>query len=199
MNVFNRVLAILIALLLTVGGLLAALVRIGLLAPTHPALAWLTASPAGAWLEQLARTPAAPTLAIALGVAVLGLLLLWAELRPAPREDRFVLRNDGLGRITIRRASVDRLIAYLAAQTPDILQVRSMIAPSAQGLRVRCQIALRPDANLAESVPRFQQRVKDAIERELGLKVASVTIDTQFEPLPGGLTPAPAPARRQLR
>lgn len=199
MNVFNRLLAILLALLLLLGGLLSAVVRLGLLAPTHPALAWLTSSPLGGWLTQLNQMPLAPTVAIALVVAVLGLLLVWAELRPAPREHRFVLRSDGLGRVTIRRASVHSLIAHLAATTPDILQVRPSVEAGAQGLRVHCITALRPDANLAEVVPRFQAQVKEAIERGLGLKVASVVVDTQFEPLSAGLTATPPPTRRQLR
>ncbi len=201
MNVFNRLLALLLGLLLLLGGLLVAVLRLGLLMPNHPALAWLTATPLGAWLAQFAETqfPLAPTVAIALGVALIGLLLLWAELRPPRRETQVVLRADGLGRVTIQHSSLHHLIAYLAAQTPDILQVQPTVASTPQGLRVHCRTSLRPDANLAETATAFQQRVKEAIERSLGLKVAAVIVDTQFEPLARSTAIASAPARRQLR
>jgi hypothetical protein len=157
----------------------------------------------GQWVASLATMPTSAALIATLGaifVVVLGLMLLVYELRLAPQDPTIRVRDDGLGRVTVRRESVRDLIRHTTAQLPDVLQVDPQIDIGQQGLTIACRTSLTPDAHIPQVSAELQSRVKQAVEQHLGMKVANVTVQAQLEPLTGmDIRPRSRRVRRQLR
>jgi hypothetical protein len=203
MNVFNRILVILLDLLLLAGAVVVLLVTFGVLAPTQLLPAGLGDTVVGPWLRSFTAMPPNATLlttAVAVVVILLGLALLIAELRPERQPRTLTIRQDGLGSVTVRMASVRDLITYTAGQLPTVLQVQPEIAATSQGLQIRCRAALSPEASIPQVSAELQAGIKQAVEQHLGMKVAQVSVQAQLEPLAGtGSVPPRTQPRRQLR
>jgi hypothetical protein len=203
MNVFNRILVILLDLLLLAGAVVVLLVTFGVLAPAQLLLAGLGNTVVGPWLRSFATMPPNATLlttAVALVVILLGLALLIAEVRPKRQLRTLTIRQDGLGSVTVRLASVRDLITSTAGQLPTVLQVQPDIAATSQGLQIRCRAALSPEASIPQVSAELQAGIKQAVEEHLGMKVAQVAVQAQLEPLAGiGSVPPRTQPRRQLR
>jgi hypothetical protein len=203
MNVFNRIVVILLSLLLLIGAVLVLLFVLGVVPPQQIIPAGIANTPLGQWLAGFANLPAnarLTTTAIAALVALLSLILLYFELRPAPRDDTIVIREDGLGRVTVRKDSVHDLVLHTASSMDDVLQVHPTIRRRDEGLDIRCRASLRPESSVQTVSEELQTRVKEAVQRHLGLQVANVEVQAQLQPL-GDVEPrsTPRPARRQLR
>lgn len=188
MNIFNRIVVILLDLVLVAGAILILLITFGVVA-AHQMLPSGTAEiGVGQWLASFAAMPPSTTLITTLGAAlviVLGLILLVCELRPAPQDTMIRIRDDGLGRVTMRRESVRDLIRYTTAQLADVLQVDPRIDIGPQGLNIACRTSLTPDAHISHVSAELQSRIKQTVEQHLGMKVANVSVQAQLEPLTG--------------
>lgn len=202
MNIFNRLIVILVDLALIIGAVLILLITFGAVQPAQVLPGGLAGSLVGQWLTSFTMMQPDATLITTISAIVIilvGLLLLIYELRPTPRQRTITIRNDGLGNVTVRTESVRDLILYTAAQIPDVLQVQPHVKTTSQGLHVHCRTAVTPDASIPQVGAEMQARIKSAVEQHLGLKVADVVIQAQLEPLAGvDITPRAQP-RRQLR
>jgi ABC-type uncharacterized transport system permease subunit len=203
MNAFNRILVILLDLVLIAGAVAVLLVTFRVLTPAQLLPAGLATTGVGPWLSSFAAMEPNATLvttAVALVVILIGLVLLIAELRPERQVRTLTIRQDGLGSVTVRLASVRDLVTYTAGQIPAVLQVQPDITTTSRGLQIRCRAALSPEASIPQVSSQLQGRIKEAVEQHLGMKVAEVAVQAQLEPLPGAGSGAPrASARRQLR
>jgi hypothetical protein len=192
MNVFNRVLIILLDLLLLVVTSAVLLVSFGLARPEQLA-------PTSWWQDrlvpftQLAFATWGWTVGICGALFLLGLLLLFFELRPPPREaPQLVLKQDGLGRVTVTRDGVRELVGREAGRVAGVMEVRPRVEENSKGMRILCRTSVDPTANMPELTREVQERVKAAVEHHLGRQVAEVRVDAQLEPLDG-------PGRRARR
>ncbi len=183
MSVFNRLLIILLALILlvTAGAVLLTTLRV-----TQPA----QFAPTPWFADRLAPfTQLDPTLwSWAVGVSIvlflLALLLLFIELRPGPRAaPRIILREDGLGRVTMARDGVRELADREAGRVAGVMRVRSQVQEEPTGLRILCRISVDPSSNVPEMTQELQERLKTAVEHHLGLAVTQVSVDAQVAPL----------------
>src|SRR5919199_138571 len=203
MNVFNRILVILLDLVLLAGAVIVLLVAFGVLAPAQLLPSVLAGTGVGPWLSSFAAMPSNATLlttVVTVVVILLGLALLIAEVRPERQPQALTLRQDGLGSVTVRMASVRDLIASTAAQIPTVLQVQPDIVATSQGLQIRCRAALSPEASIPQISAELQAGIRQAVEQHLGMKVAQVAVQAQLEPLAGiGSVPPRTQPRRQLR
>ena len=183
MSVFNRLLIILLALLLLVA---AGAVLLTTLRVTQP--------------EQLAPTPwfvdrlipftqLDPTtwswvVGVCIVLLLVGLLLLFLELRPGPREaPRITLKRDGLGRVTVARDGVRELVDREAGRVAGVMEVRSRVEEDPAGLRILCRVSVDPTASVPEVTQELQERLKAVVEHHLGRPVAEVSVDAQVAPL----------------
>ena len=147
MHVLNRLLATLLALVLFLGGLLAA-VEIVLAAAGRPP--WLVQHQQWSnWLRQRTFTDSAVRAAL-IGVAVIGLLLLVAAVRRGkPASLQLPARTDGV-RVSASRRGIERSIAT-SARRPD--GVRSAQAKARRRtVRVKASTGLRSTAELQQPV-----------------------------------------------
>ncbi len=203
MNVFNRILVIVLDLLLVAGAVVVLLVTFGALAPAQLRTGAPSDIIVSQWLTSFMRmTPNATLLTTISAVVIMlvGLLLLSAELRPRRQPQTIIIRQDGLGSVTVGLATVRDLITYTAAQFTEVLQVQPEISTTERGLLIRCRTALMPEASIPEVSSALQAAIKQAVEQHLGMKVAQVVLQAQLEPLTGGASRTPrAPVRRQLR
>ena len=197
MNLFNRLLIILLATGLVVAAGAVLLVALGVAAPE--ALA-----PAPWFLDRLAPfvelDPASRFWAIVAtsGFVILGLLLILLELRPGPREEsRLTLKRDGLGTVTVTRSGVRKVVEREAGQVAGVTGVRAQVLDGPRGLRVVCRVAVDPAADMVAVTQTLQTAVKAAVEHAVGQVVAEVQVDAQVEPLAGPALSRPAPRRVQ--
>jgi len=185
MTVFNRVLIILLDLLLLVATGAVLLVSLGLTQPGQLApTAWFYDRLLG--FTQLDSASWGWTVGVSGALFLLGLLLLVLELRPPPREEpQVLLKQDGLGRVTVTRDGVRELVSREAGRVAGVMEVRPQVEENSKGMRILCRTSVDPAASVPELTRELQERVKAAVEHHLGRRVTEVRVDAQLEPLGG--------------
>ena len=192
MNVFNRLLIVVLDLLLLIAAGAVLLTAVGVVKPQQ-----LAPTP---WLRdrlvpftQLDPTSWNWTVGASIVLLLLGLLLLFFELRPGPREaPRITLKQDGLGRVTVARDGVRKLVDREAGQVAGVMEVRSRVEEDSEGLRILCRLSVDPTKSVPEVTQELQERAKIAVEHHLGRPVAAISVDAQVAPL----APDRRPGRR---
>lgn len=192
MNLFNRLLIVVLDLLLLIAAGAVLLTAVGVAEPQQ-----LAPTP---WLRdrlvpftQLDPTSWNWTVGASIVLLLLGLLLLFVELRPGPREaPRITLKQDGLGRVTVARDGVRKLVDREAGQVAGVMEVRSRVEEDSEGLRILCRLSVDPTKSVPEVTQELQERAKMAVEHHLGRPVAAISVDAQVAPL----APDRRPGRR---
>ncbi len=190
MNLFNRLVVVLLDLALIAASVLTAVA-------TFPAgNRWLARElPGLARLLELVPTYAPERYSVLVGavaVALVGLLVLALELRSQRHEERLQLSADRTGSVEILIDSIRRLADHVAQRVPSVRESSSLILPTPKGLRVRCRVAVDPTANVPELAQEVRAKIGEAIEQHLGSHVAGISVLTQ-------ITPIEPPPRRRLR
>jgi len=182
-NVFNRLLIILLDLLLLVTAGAVLLTTLGVARPEQLApTPWFVDR-----LVPFARldpTSWSWTVGVSVVLLLLGLLLLLFELRPGRREaPGIIVKQDGLGRVTVARDGVQELVDREAGLVAGVMEVRSHVEEQAAGLRILCRLSVDPARSVPEVTQEVRERLKAAVEHHLGRPVAEVRVDTQVAPL----------------
>jgi len=182
-NVFNRILLLVLGALALVAGVIALLLLIPVI---HP----VDVSPGGLlqdfWrgIATLSGASAIIAVVVSILVALAGLALIVVELLPGPREaPTYVVRKDGLGTVTVARKSVRQVVQYEAAQIAGVREVRPEVRNGADGIHIIAHASLAPDTVAPEIGEQLQVNIKEAVQRHLGLPVAEVQVHTQVEAL----------------
>ncbi len=192
MNVFNRIIVILLCLIAIAFSIIVFLLIGGVIRPNQ-------VSPGGflsgiwSFYSQLSpsnATIAAIAFALLLIAALIILILEFVNLRR--RADQFVVREDSLGKVTVARSSVRKLVGYEAKGIPGIIETRQSVNKGRNGLRVQVRALLFPEVNAPEVGHALQEKVQKAIQGHMGLDVAEVQVATQLEPFD-------KPRRRRLQ
>jgi uncharacterized alkaline shock family protein YloU len=114
---------------------------------------------------------------------IAALILLIFELNIFSREPaQLVVRQDGLGKVTVARNSVRKLVGHEAAAIPGVIETRQAVNEGRNGLRVHVRALLLPEADAPEVGHTLQERVQKSIQVHIGLPVAEVQVATQIEP-----------------
>ena len=170
MNVFNRVLIVLFAVLLLVASGAVLLGAVGV----------ISLSSIGERVVGLTELDRGRAFAAGVPLFILGLLLLYWELRPRSfGSRRLTLKEDGLGRVTVARDGVNELVEHEAAQVSGIVGARSRIVNGEAGLRIDCRVSVDPTESLPERTEELRERLTRAIDRCLGKTVEQVNVEAQ--------------------
>lgn len=183
MNIFNRILAVLVGLLLSIGAVVALLAALGIPEVQAFGTPWIQDG-----LRRLAQ-PDVRALSIALSLLALlvGLLLLVLELRLPQREPAaMALKQDELGRVTVTKKGVRELVDREAGRIEGVSRVHSQVTQDRNGLRILCRLSVEPTANVPALAEQVRQRIKASVEHHLGQPVAEVGVQTQLAPANGG-------------
>jgi hypothetical protein len=182
MNVFNRLIMILLCLLAIAFSMIVLLLVGGVIRPAQ-------ISPGGflpgLWsfysqLNQANAAIAAMLCALLLPAALVILILEFSSLRSGA--DQLVVRNDSLGKVTVARSSVRKLVEYEAKAIPGVIQTRQSVDEGRSGLRVHVRALRYPEVEAPEVGHALQENLQKAIQAHMGLQVPEVQVDTQLEP-----------------
>jgi uncharacterized alkaline shock family protein YloU len=182
-NVFNRILLLVLGALALIGGIIALLLVLQVIHPVEVGLGGLLLD---FWrgISELSGGAATTAAIVATLLALGGIALIVIELLPGPREERtYVVRKDGLGTVTVARKSVRQVVQYEAAQIAGVREVHSDVRNGADGIHIITHASLAPDAIAPTVGEQLQASIKEAVQRHIGLPVAEVQIHTQVESL----------------
>jgi uncharacterized alkaline shock family protein YloU len=193
MNVFNRIIMILLSLVAIAFSIIVFLVVGGVVRPTQ-------ISPGGlllvlwSFFAQLNPTNATIAVVVFALVVIVALILLILELNIIGREPaQFVVREDSLGKVTVARSSVRKLVGYESATVPGVIETRQAVDKGRDGLlRVSVRALLLPEVDAPAVGHTLQEKVQQSIQEHIGLTVTEVQVATQLEPFE-------KPRRRRVR
>ena len=164
MRTLDRLLTVLLAVAGLVLGVLvvvevvaAALDRPAVVLPYGPVAGWLRDNP---W-------SAVAVIAIAVGLLVLGLLLLLAELRPRRRTDLVLTGHDPAVTTTLSTRSLGRVLETAATATPGVERARARAR--ARRARLEVRVPVRDPAEVARIGREAEANATAALE-ELQLR-----------------------------
>ena len=182
MNVFNRILMILVCLIAIAFSIIVFLLVGGVIRPTQVSPGGFLS---GLWsfysqLNPSNATIAAVAFAVVVIVALIILILEFATLRGG--SDQFVVREDSIGKVTVARSSVRKLVGYEAKAIPEVIETRQTVDKGRNGLRVHVRALLYPEVNAPEVGHTLQDKVQKSIQAHMGLDVIEVQVATQLEP-----------------
>ena len=182
MNVFNRIIMILVCLIAIAFSIIVFLLIGGVIRPTLVSPGGFLS---GLWsfysqLNPSNATIAAVAFALVVIVALIILILEFATLRGG--SDPFGVREDSIGKVTVARNSVRRLVGYEAKAIPEVIETRQTVDKGRNGLHVHVRALLYPEVNAPEVGHTLQDKVQKSIQAHMGLDVIEVQVATQLEP-----------------
>jgi len=182
MNVFNRIIVILLSLAAIAFSIIVFLLVGGVVRPTQVSPGGLLL---GLWslFAQLNPTNATSAVVVFALVVIVALILLILELNIIQREPaQFVVREDSLGKVTVARSSVRKLVGYESATVPGVIETRQTVDKGRDGLRVQVRALLLPEVDAPAVGHALQEKLQQSIQGHIGLPVAEVQVATQLEP-----------------
>ena len=192
MNVFNRIIIILLSLAAIAFSIIVFLLVGGVVRPTQVSPGGLLL---GLWslFAQLNPTNATIAVVVFALVVIVALIVFILELNIINREPaQFVVQEDSLGKVTVARSSVRKLVGYESATVPGVIETRQTVDKGRDGLRVQVRALLLPEVDAPAVGHTLQEKVQQSIQGHIGLPVAEVQVATQIEPFE-------KPRRRRVR
>ena len=192
MNVFNRSFMILLSLIAIAFSIIVFLLVGGVVRPTQVSPGGLLL---GLWsfFAQLNSTNATIAVIVCALVVIVAVIVFILELNILGREPaQFVVREDSLGKVTVARSSVRRLVGYESMTIPGVVETRQTVDKGRDGLRVQVRALLLPEVDAPAVGQTLQEKVQQSIQGHIGLPVTEMQVATQLEPFQ-------KPRRRQVR
>lgn len=87
-----------------------------------------------------------------------------------------LIKNTELGMIRVSINTLDTLVQKAVRGFQEVKDVRSLVVPDPDGIRVRLNIQLMPDINIPEISQSVQNKVKEYVESTAGIIVKEVYI-----------------------
>ena len=182
MNIFNRIVVIVGSIFIIIGSVILFLITVGLGNPQE----WLPAP----WHEifipftQLNPSRGWSVIGICLGGVIMGVLLLWLELRLHPNKlPELIVEKDALGDITASVTSIQDLVNREAENIEGVRESLTHVKNSSGGILLKCRLSVDPQTNASQIGQQVQERIKAAVEHFLGKPVRGINLQTQIAPL----------------
>ena len=182
MNVFNRIIVILLSLVAIAFSIIVFLLVGGVVRPTQVSPGGLLL---GLWsfFAQLNPTNATIAVIVCALVVIVAVIVFILELNILGREPaQFVVREESLGKVTVARSSVRRLVRYESMTIPGVVETRQTVDKGRDGLRVQVRALLLPEVDAPAVGQTLQEKVQQSIQGHIGLPVTEVQVATQLEP-----------------
>lgn len=192
MNVFNRTIVILLSLVVIAFSIIVFLLVGGVVRPSQVSPVGLLLS-LWSYFAQLTSTNATIAVIVCALIVLVAVIVLILELIMRQREPaQFVVREDRLGKVTVARSSVRKLVGYVSATVPGVIETRQTVDKGRDGLRVQVRALLLPEVDAPAVGQTLQEKVQQSIQGHIGLPVTEVQVATQLEPFE-------KPRRRRVR
>lgn len=182
------------SLFLILGGSTLLLITIGIIAPQD----WLPAP----WHEvlipftQLGASQGLSVVSICLGVLIVGMLLLFIELRShTTKVPALILIKDDLGQIAVSMSSIQDLANREAGTIDGVRESFTQAQNTSRGIHLQCRLSIAQNENAVQLGQLVQERIKTSVENHLGKPIAKIHLQTEMVPL-GKDTPKDHPRVR---
>jgi hypothetical protein len=116
-------------------------------------------------------------------IVIVGLILLWLELR-RPRKKIIRVQKKAGGETNITIGSVAQRVAYHVDQLPEVINVTPRITGRSRGVDIDLLLETSPDIDVPMKTEEVLQVTKDVVEGRMGLKLGKVTINIKHAPYP---------------
>jgi hypothetical protein len=182
MNVFNRLIVILLLLVTIILAALVAIVPEYSLRLAAVTFDWLHQGAAN-YMENNRLFFVGMRILIGGAVILLGLVLLWLELRrPRKRTIRAQKLAGGEAHITVD--SVEQRLAYNIDQLPDVVRVSPRVEGKARGVDVDLLLETSPEIDVPMKTDEVMQVTREVIVDRMGLKLGTVRVRIKHAPYP---------------
>lgn len=179
MNVANRLIVLILALLVLLGGVLVLLVAAGAVDPEEIPGDLLLPQ-----FENVAKSKGSDlgtNIGIALALVFGGLLLLILELRPLAAAPRMVLVSGGEeGALRIAYDSIRELAERTGRGNRSVRHLKCRVRVTSSGLRILCLANLNMGSDVPKVSSELQNSIDDAVERLTGLPVVDVAVRAKY-------------------
>lgn len=190
MNIFNRIVMFLLSFILFAFGTITFLLLTGIVVPQNSYLRAILAL-YNAWRAIALLRGASTNIAvlIALILAVVGLVLVILEVLPMGRVFRrreakqYIVRQDTIGQVTLGRSMVRDLVQHVAEAVPGVVHAEPEVHDRPDGLHLTTRASLAWDADAPAVGQLLQERIKEAVQTQLGLPVAEVRVTAEAAPI----------------
>lgn len=179
-NLFNRVVAVVVWLALLAGIIYLAVAPVAVFSDV--------AARVGAFAEQLTawRTANATNFLIgqiAVGLAALLLFgtLLWVELWPKRRRGVRVHTSEG-GSVELDTQSIARRLVWHLDQLAEVITVIPSVKARGSGVDIRLEIETAPDIDVPMKTDEVVEVTRDIIEQDMGLKLGKLDVRMRHAP-----------------
>jgi len=179
-NLFNRVVAVVVWLALLAGIIYLAVAPLGVLSGVTARTSafseqlglWQTASPTNFLIGQ-----------IAVGLAALLLFgtLLWVELWPKRRRGVRVLTSEG-GSVELDTQSIARRLVWHLDQLAEVITVIPEVKARGSAVDIQLEIETAPEIDVPMKTDEVVEVTRDIIEQELGLKLGKLDVRMRHAP-----------------
>ncbi len=185
MNIFNRLFAIVVLLLILIAGVLAGALPFTSLAFVQQALTWLQAS-----LEQTQETSpllfAAGQIAVVLLALLIPGVLLWLEVRlPRPRAAPVAMEGTAQARVTTD--SIAQRLEWHLSQLADVLSVRPTVRAAGRRVDVQIEMETTPEIEVPMKTEEVIAVTREVIEERMGLHLGKLDVRIRHASFPGGI------------
>ncbi len=182
MNVFNRLIVILLVLAIIVLTAVIVIVPKQSLDLGEQALHAL-GTYSDAWANYNWALFASGRVIIGGALVLLCLVLLWLELRRPRRKTIRVQRVTG-GEAYIAVDSLSQRLAYNIDQLPDVVKVSPRITARSRTVDVDLVLETSPDIDVPMKTEEVLQVTKEVLEDQMGLKLGKVQVKIKHAPYP---------------
>ncbi len=183
MNVFNRVVMVLLFLTVMILTILIAIV---------PEQSFRLAGAFFEWARQTAvnyntstQWPlfAAGRVLVSGAIALVCLVLIWLEVRKPRRKSIRVQKTAG-GEAHVAIDSVAQRIAYNLDRLPDVVKVTPRIIGRARTMDIELLLETSPDIDIPAKTEEVLQITREIVEQRMGLKLGKVQVKIKHAPYP---------------
>lgn len=185
MNIFNRILAILVLIVLLAAAVWLAVFPLETVRAVQNALgatgAFLEQAQANAlWLVTLVR--------VALVVAALVIfgLLLWGEVKPRrPRAVR--IQTESGSQASVTTESVARRLAWHVDQLADVISVTPKVTAAGRAVNVILHLETRPEIDVPMKTDEVVAVAREVIADRMGLQIGKIDVRIKHAPYQEGM------------
>jgi uncharacterized alkaline shock family protein YloU len=178
MNIFNRVVVVILFLALIAASVVSIITLAGYVL-TIPGSIF---SQQVAFLQSLSGVERVAAIAAAVALIAFMTYLIWLEFILGRPEKTLLLSSNNQGTIYVNRNTVETYAAKVGRQ--EVTQVKDIhchVKQKREGIMIDCFPTLTPGSNMNSVNPRIQNRVRETVQNLLGLPVLNVKVRAKYE------------------
>jgi hypothetical protein len=180
MNVFNRIVVILLLLVLLAVAVLLAILPLETLRAAQAGL-----GSAAAWVEQFRTNTNWLFVVTRIALVILGLalfvLLFWAEVKPR-RAQAVRVQTEGGNSAVITTDSVSRRLQWHIDQLADVIAVTPEVAARGRSVNVRLNLETRPEIDVPMKTEEVIAVAREVITERMGLQLGKIDVRIKHAP-----------------